>query len=147
MASNFWMPCKNPKAVAWQNKIGSFDGFIVVTPEYNRSIPASLKNALDQAYVEWNHKPLAVFGYGMTDAARAVEHLRSIEVELQMVPARSGLHLMAADFLTVHSIGGNGEMADVEATLLPGATAMFNDLDWWVKATTLARAEALTKAA
>ncbi len=147
MASNLWMPSKNAKAVAWQKKIASFDGFIIVTAEYNRSIPASLKNALDQAYVEWNHKPMAVLGYGTTGAARAIEHLRTIAVELQMVPVRSAVHLLGADFIKVHPMGENAEMNTVEANLLPSATAMFNDLDWWLDATISAREEVLPKAA
>ena len=68
MASNAWMPSRDQHAVAWQNKVGEFDGYIVVTPEYNRSIPASLKNAFDQAYKEWVHKPIAFVGYdGMSN--------------------------------------------------------------------------------
>jgi NAD(P)H-dependent FMN reductase len=38
----------------WAEAIGSFDGFIFVTPEYNHSMPASLKNAIDYLYAEWN---------------------------------------------------------------------------------------------
>ena len=54
------------KAVAWQKKLATFDGFIFVTAEYNRSITGALKNALDQAYKEWVHKPAAVVAYGST---------------------------------------------------------------------------------
>ena len=67
------MPSADPKAVAWQKKVGEFDGFIVVTPEYNHSIPGSLKNAFDQAYKEWIKKPVGFVGYGMMGAARAVD--------------------------------------------------------------------------
>src|SRR5215813_3097860 len=38
----------------WAARIASFDGFVFVTPEYNHSIPAALKNALDFVYAEWN---------------------------------------------------------------------------------------------
>ena len=86
MASNAWMPSANPEAVRWQNKISEFDGYIFVTAEYNRSITGALKNALDQAYVNWNKKPFGAVGYGSVGGARAVEHLRNIGVELQMVP-------------------------------------------------------------
>src|SRR5690606_28821806 len=81
-ASNLWMPSQDPKAVAWQNKISEFDGYIFVVAEYNRSITGALKNALDQAYVNWNKKPFGVVGYGTVGAARAVEHLRTIGTEL-----------------------------------------------------------------
>ena len=53
-ASNAWVPSKNE--VSWQKKIAEFDGYIFVTAEYNRSMPAVLKNALDYAYPEWNRK-------------------------------------------------------------------------------------------
>jgi len=139
MASNLWMPSSDERAVAWQKKVGSFDGFIFVTAEYNRSIPASLKNALDQAYVEWNHKPAAVVGYGMAGGSRAVEHLRSISIELQMVPVRAGLHIMGADFLAVHPMGSDGEMSTIQDHIEGSTQSMFNDLDWWTKATMAAR--------
>src|SRR5258706_10655364 len=55
-ATNAWVPSKNEVAKRWQKKIAEFDGYIFVTAEYNRSIPAVLKNALDYAYTEWNRK-------------------------------------------------------------------------------------------
>src|SRR6266536_3984681 len=48
-----WGPSKSEGAQRWQKKIASLDGFIMVTSEYNRGPPASLKNALDYAYNEW----------------------------------------------------------------------------------------------
>ncbi len=146
-ASNMWMPSEDPRAVAWQQKLATFDGFIIVTPEYNRSITGALKNALDQAYKEWIRKPMAAVGYGMTGAARAVEHLRTIAIELQMVPVRSGLHVLGADFLKVHPIGDNGEMTEIADHLKQPAEAMLADLDWWVRATMAARADEERKAA
>ena len=146
-ASNLWMPSEDPKAVAWQEKLATFDAFIFVTAEYNRSITGALKNALDQAYKEWVRKPMAVFGYGATGGARAVEHLRTIAIELQMVPIRHGLHLLGADFFAVHPMGAGGEMASVEENLLPATEAMFDDLDWWTRATMSAKAEETAKAA
>lgn len=147
MASNLWMPSEDPKAVAWQEKLATFDGFIFVTAEYNRSIPAVLKSALDQAYKEWNRKPMAIVGYGATGGARAVEHLRTIGIELQMVPLRSAVHLQGADFMKVHPMGEDGPMADVEDHLLPGTQAMFDELDWWLNATIGARETDLQSAA
>ena len=139
-ASNFWAPSKDPRAVAWQRKLATFDAFIFVTPEYNRSIPGALKNALDQAYKEWVRKPAAVVGYGATGAARAAEHLRTIAIELQMVPTRFGVHIQGADLLKVHPMGENAPMSEIEAHILPGARAMLDDLDWWIGATRGARA-------
>lgn len=141
MASNLWMPSEDPKAVAWQNKIGTFDGYIVLTAEYNHSIPGALKNALDQAYKEWNHKPMAAMGYGGVGAARAIEHLRGIAVELKMVPTRDAVHLGGGEFVKVSPLGQNGDMSEVEAVLLPSLKATLDELLWWAKATKAARAE------
>jgi NAD(P)H-dependent FMN reductase len=142
MASNAWMPSANAEAVRWQNKISEFDGYIFVTAEYNRSITGALKNALDQAYVNWNKKPFGAVGYGSVGGARAVEHLRNIGVELQMVPTRSAVHIAGADFMSVHpGYGGTKTVADLEASIGNSANDMLNQLTWWAKATKAARDE------
>ena len=65
-----------PHTIAWAEKIGGFDAFVFVTPEYNRSTSAALKNALDFLYKEWNNKAAGFVSYGSAGGARAVEHLR-----------------------------------------------------------------------
>ena len=85
-----------------------FDGFIFVTAEYNRSITGALKNALDQAYREWIHKPAAILGYGSTGGARAVEHLRTHRHRAADGPGAHGVHIMGADLMKVHPMGGVG---------------------------------------
>ena len=140
VASNAWAPSQSAAAVAWQKKIGEFDGYIFVVAEYNRSITGALKNALDQAYVEWARKPMTAFAYGSVGGTRALEHLRNIAVELQMVPTRNAVHLGMGDFFKVHpGFGGSGNLADVEASLLPSAGAALDDLVWWANATKAAR--------
>jgi len=140
-ASNLWVPSQDPRAVKWQQKLAEFDGYIFVTAEYNHSVSGSLKNALDQAYKEWNRKPAAAMGYGGVGAARAIEHLRGIAVELQMVPLRNAVHLGGGDFFKVSPLGANGEMAEVEANLLPALNAMLDELLWWAEATMAQRAK------
>jgi NAD(P)H-dependent FMN reductase len=49
-----------PNAVAFAEKIKDSDGIIIVMPEYNGGIPASLKNAVDVLYEEWKHKPVGI---------------------------------------------------------------------------------------
>ena len=140
MASNLWMPSQDPNAIKWQEKIGGYDGYIFVVAEYNRSITGALKNALDQAYKEWNRKPIAAIGYGALGAARAVEHLRLIGVELQMVPVRNAVHIGGGDFFKVHPLGANAPIEDIEANLLPAATATLDDVVWWANAAKAAKA-------
>lgn len=140
VASNLWVPSQDPNAVRWQETLAGYDGFIFVTPEYNHSIPAVLKNALDQAYVEWNRKPFGIVGYGGTGAARAAEHLRQIGVELQMVPCRNAVHIGGAEFLKVHPMGENAEMATIAHAIEPAAEAMLDELALWADVTRQARA-------
>jgi NAD(P)H-dependent FMN reductase len=139
-ASNLWMPSENPEAIRWQQTIGGFDGFIFVVAEYNRSITGALKNALDQAYKEWNRKPFTAIGYGGVGAARAIEHLRLIGIELQMVPTRGAVHIGGADFMAIHPMFGKSSIEDIEAHLIPSTKAALDDLVWWAKATKAARA-------
>ena len=144
VASNAWAPTKNPIGQAWQKKIAEFDGYIFVTAEYNRSIPAALKNALDYAYPEWNRKPAAYLGYGSVGAARAIEQLRLMSVELQMAPTRTGVHIQGADFMALHK----GEKTFDDLAYLPqNTTAMLDELVWWAKALKAARQPALSVAA
>jgi NAD(P)H-dependent FMN reductase len=140
MASNLWMPSQNPEAVRWQKTVGRFDGYIFVVAEYNRSITGALKNALDQAYKEWNLKPFTAIGYGGTGAARAVEHLRLIGVELQMVSTHAAVHVGGGDFMAVHPMFGKKPIEEIEANLLPSAKTALDELVWWAKATMAAKA-------
>ena len=139
-ASNAYMPSSNPAAVAWQKKVAGFDGYIFVVAEYNHSVTGALKNALDQAYVEWAHKPMAAIAYGSMGGARALEHLRCIAVELQMVPVRNAVHIGGGDFWKVHpGMGGSGNLGDIEAAILASAKLTLDDVVWWAKATMAAR--------
>ena len=142
VASNLRAPSQDPEAVRWQQTIGKFDGYIFVVAEYNHSITGVLKNALDQAYKEWNRKPFTAIGYGGLGGGRAVEHLRGIGVELQMVSTRSAVHIGGSDFMAVFPMGGNKAIEEIEAGLLPAAKAALDELVWWAKATMAARAAA-----
>lgn len=81
----------------WAAKVASFDAFIILTPEYNHSLPASLKNALDFVYAEWANKVAGFVSYGASGGLRAVEHLRVIMAELQVATVRAQLALNSYD--------------------------------------------------
>jgi NAD(P)H-dependent FMN reductase len=49
-----------PGLVEYSKKINAADGVLIVTPEYNGGYPASLKNAIDVLYPEWQRKPVAI---------------------------------------------------------------------------------------
>jgi NAD(P)H-dependent FMN reductase len=72
----------------WSEIVRRADAYVFVTPEYNHSFPASLKNALDHLYQEWNHKPAGLLSYGGVSAGlRAATALKPVLSALRMVPA------------------------------------------------------------
>ncbi|MGG1519155.1 NADPH-dependent FMN reductase [Paenibacillus oryzisoli] len=79
---------QEPGLAAWNEKIGSLDGFVFIVAEYNHSITGSLKNALDSAREAWNNKAAGIVSYGSTGGARAAEHLRGILGELLIADVR-----------------------------------------------------------
>lgn len=122
----------------WAAKVNELDGFIFITAEYNRAPTAVLKNALDYAYREFNRKPAAYVGYGGVGAARAVEQLRLINVELQMAPTRTGVHIGGGDFM---GLWREGKTFEDMPHLTQSAEAMLDELAWWTKALKAAREE------
>jgi NAD(P)H-dependent FMN reductase len=77
----------------WAAKIAEFDAFIFVTPEYNHSVPGSLKNAIDYLYAEWNNKAAGIVSYGSIGGARSAEQLRLILGEVQVAAVRGQVML------------------------------------------------------
>lgn len=76
----------------WSEKISGFDGFVFVTPEYNRAPAGVLKNALDYLYAEWNDKAAGIVSYGaQASGLRAAESLRLILGELQVADVRQAV--------------------------------------------------------
>lgn len=73
----------------WSATISALDGFVFITAEYNHALPASLKNAFDWLYKEWNNKAAGIISYGSTGGARAAEQVRSICGELQIADVRT----------------------------------------------------------
>lgn len=85
----------------WTRKIDEADGFIIITAEYNHGYPAVLKNALDYVFKGWNKKPVGFVGYGSTGASRAIEQLKEVAIELQMVPIRNAIHIPFQVYMAV----------------------------------------------
>ena len=117
-------------------KLARADAFVVLTPEYNHSFPAALKNLIDWHHAEWQAKPVAFVSYGgISGGLRAVEHLRQVFAELHAVTVR--------DALSFHNAGGlfgtDGRPRDAEGS---GAAAkdMLGQLEWWASALREARA-------
>ena len=73
-------PDRKPEGVvkAWLDKLSEADAVIVVTPEYNRAVPAVLKNALDYVAYELKGKVVGLVAHGSTGGAQAVANLRMV---------------------------------------------------------------------
>ena len=78
---------------AWAEKIGTFDAYVFVTPEYNHSTSGALKNAIDYLYREWNNKAAGFVSYGGAGGVRAVEHLRLVMAEVMVATVRAQVML------------------------------------------------------
>lgn len=126
---------QNPpvKVVELKKRIREADAILIVTPEYNYSVPGVLKNAIDWAsrpYGDsaWNGKPAAIMGasIGTIGTARAQYHLRQMMVFLNMFPVNQPEVM----------IGNASERFDAEGNLTDGATKEFirqllqNLVDW-----------------
>lgn len=68
----------DPNVIAWSNMVKEADSVVFITPEYNHTISAIQKNALDSLLPEWTDKPVAVVAYGWSGGALAVATLNEV---------------------------------------------------------------------
>ena len=121
----------------WNETIVAGEAFLFVTPEYNHSVPAVLKNAIDSVFMSngFRNKPAGFVGYsaGIVGGSRAVEHLAAIAIEAELVPLRNAVLLAQ-----YHRAFGEAEPASpaTDAAL----TVLLDDLVWWGDALRAARA-------
>ena len=124
-----------PEVDAFRARLAAADAFVIVTPEYNHSYPASLKHAIDQGYVEWMAKPVGFVSYGGTvGGVRAIEHLRHVFAELHAATIRDYLCFIHAR----RQFDADGNPIAREG---PRAAArnMLDRLVWWADALRNAR--------
>ena len=128
-----------PIVRAWNKKVKQADAFIVVTPEYNHSIPGGLKNAIDSVWLTFGfrNKPVAAVGYSgsIGGGIRAIEHLAHVFIEAEAVPVRN---TVVIPFVRT-AFGDNGEPVNPETGIR--LQVMLDDLAWWSSALEKARAE------
>ncbi|WP_327259320.1 NADPH-dependent FMN reductase [Streptomyces sp. NBC_01240] len=111
-------------------RLAAADAFVVITPEYNHSYPAPLKNLIDWHHAEWQAKPVAFVSYGgVSGGLRAVEHLRQVFAELHAVGVR--------DTVSFHNAGalfdGEGRHKDPSGSDA-AAKSLLDQLVWWGRA-------------
>jgi NAD(P)H-dependent FMN reductase len=119
---------ENAHTKARAGVIAAYDGFVFVSPEYNHSTSAALKNALDYLYAEWVNKAASFAAYGSVGGARAVEHLRLICAELQIATVRQQLAFsLFTDFENISTFAPAALHQD-------SAMTMFAQLESWAGA-------------
>lgn len=105
-------------------RIARAEAFVIVTPEYNRGYPASLKQAIDYGYDEWQTKPVGFVSYGYRWGGRyAVEQLRWVFTELHTVTLRDGLGLNLLD----EDATDSAQLAERSRS----AHSLLDQLRWW----------------
>ena len=83
-----------PHTIAWSKRVDAADAILIVTPEYNYSMPGSLKNAIDFLFHEWNYKPVAFVSYGgMSGGVRSVQMAKQVVTTLKMVPLSEAVNI------------------------------------------------------
>lgn len=118
-------------------RLAGAEAFVVVTPEYNHSFPASLKNLIDWHYTQWQAKPIGFVSYGgLGGGLRAVEHLRLVFAELHAMTVRDAVSLHGP----WSGLGEDGRPRDA-AVCESAAKNMVDQLVWWGRALRAARAE------
>lgn len=126
----------HPDVESFARRVDAADAVVVVTPEYNHSFPAPLKQAIDSIRGEWKAKPVAFVSYGGTSGGlRAVESLRLVFAELHAVTVR--------DTVSFHNPWGEFDedgRHDADADALRSADRLLAQLEWWAGALHTARA-------
>lgn len=125
----------NEAHAAYSARMERADAFVVVTPEYNHSYPASVKHAVDILKAPWYRKAVAFVSYGgVSGGLRAVEHLRGVFAELHAVTVRESVSFHGPwNFFTP-----DGQPGD-PVSARQAAAVMLDDLAWWASALRTAR--------
>lgn len=124
----------NDHTKKWSETIKKYDGYVLVVSEYNHGYAASLKNALDYLYAEWNKKPVAFVSYGASGGMRAVQQLRTVVINLGMAPLSAHL------WINLYSGGLDKDGKVVPEAVQGGSTEKFvAELIWWAQALKTAR--------
>lgn len=128
-----------PAVQKWIDKLGEFDAYVFVTPEYNHSIPGVLKNAFDFLTWELNRKPAAIVSHGTVGGARAAMHLKEILSEGKAVPIPNFVALAGMSDL----IDEQGNLAEAAKANPYGPQAtlesLLEELQWYSNALSAAR--------
>lgn len=127
-------PERKPDEVVqkWLDKLAEADAYVLVTPEYNRSYSAVLKNALDFIDFQFERKPVALAAHGSTGGAQAVSHLRAVMPGLLAVTVPKATFMVGG---VTNNLDENGKPTDEVKNNPYGPQmalkAMLEDTKWY----------------
>jgi NAD(P)H-dependent FMN reductase len=128
----------DPAVKRWNQKIKEADAYLVITPEYNHSVPGVLKNAIDNVWLSFafRNKPIVAVGYsgGIAGGVRAIEHLAQIAIEAELVPIRTAVVIPRVG----EAFDGSGLPINPVTDI--SLEVALDDLAWWSAALETARA-------
>jgi NAD(P)H-dependent FMN reductase len=131
----------NPAAKKFLDKIAEADAYILVTPEYNRSYSAVLKNALDYIDFQFKQKAVALLAHGSTGGAQAVGHLRGVLPGLQAITVPSATYFIGQVREAIDEQGNlNEELKSNPYGPQAALKNMLADTKWYSDALATARA-------
>jgi len=139
-------PERKPNQAAQQilSKLEKADGFIVVTPEYNHSFPAVLKNMFDYIAYEVKRKPFVIVSHGTVGGARAAEHLKLVINEVQAVAIPAFVAVVGLAAYTFDEDGNltNEALANDPYGPVPALKGAIEEIVWYTKVLANARLQA-----
>lgn len=113
-------------------RLAQADAFVVVTPEYNHSFPAILKQVIDVTGSVWKAKPVAFISYGgVSGGLRAVEQLRLVYAELHAVTVRNVVSVINAG--EVFDSRGHWQSVEQQAHAAKRLARQLEVLRWWAQ--------------
>jgi NAD(P)H-dependent FMN reductase len=125
---------------AYHDIVARADAFYVVTPEYNHSIPSSLKRVLDSEHDSYKHKPVATAGVsdGPWGGVRVCEALLPVYHTLWMVPVKPELYFPKVQDM----FNEQGALkSEYEAMQTKNVQAAYDELVWMARALKAARTQ------
>jgi NAD(P)H-dependent FMN reductase len=129
-----WGAQPSPAVASLGTRLDAADAFVIVTPEYNHSFPAVLKNAIDLFRDEWRAKPVGFVSYGgQGGGLRAVEQLRLVFAELHAMSVRDSVSFHGAA-----AVFDDGRPIDPVISHSAAAN-LLEQLEWWGSALRAAR--------